>query len=104
MSLLVARLLVLLLLLAAACGGGAGAAGTYVHPEEGTITLSEGGAAAWTQEGNPGPFEFEWSQEGDVITFIVEGAEAGAATLEEGNLVLGPEMISGGEPVTFERQ
>jgi ABC-type glycerol-3-phosphate transport system substrate-binding protein len=90
----------------AACGGGGGnaAAGTYVHPEEGTITLSDGGSGTWEQEGNDEPFEFEWTQEGDTVTFLLDGKDQGKARIEEGNLVVPPDMISGDEDVTFERQ
>ena len=95
--------LTVVVLLAACGGGGGGAAGTYVHEEEGTITLSDGGSATWEQEGQE-PFEFEWSQEGDAVTFLRDGKEEGVARIEEGNLVIPPDMISGDEDVVFERQ
>lgn len=98
--------LMALLLVAGACSGGGddGAEGTYEHPEEGTITLSDGGKGTWVQEGNDEPFEFEWQESGDTITFTSDGKEAGNVKLEDGDLVLPPDMISGDEDVTFTRQ
>ena len=95
-------------LFGAACSdaddGGGGAAGTYTHAEEGTIILEDGGAGTWEQEGNDEPFEFEWREDGDVIVFSSDGEDAGEVTIEDGNLVLPPDLISGDDPVTFERQ
>ncbi len=84
-------------------GGSGGAAGTYVHEEEGTITLSGGGQGTWEQEGNESVYEFDWSQEGDVITFD-DGGDTAEARIEDGDLVLGPDMISGDEDQTFVKQ
>ena len=95
------------LLAGGACSndGGDGAEGTYTHPEEGTITLSEGGDGTWEQEGNDEPFEFTWREDGDAIIFSSDGEEApGEVRLEDGNLVLPPELISGDEDVTFTRR
>lgn len=97
--------LVAMLLVGGACSGGDdGAEGTYEHPEEGTITLSEGGKGTWEQEGDDEPFEFEWQESGETITFSSDGEKAGDVRLEGGDLVLPPDMISGDEDVTFTRQ
>jgi hypothetical protein len=100
------RMLTLLFVavLATGCGGGDGAEGTYVHPVEGTITLAEGGEATWEQEGHDEPFEFEWEQDGETIAFVIDGETAGEVRLEDGDLVLPPDLISGDEDVVFERQ
>ena len=102
-----ATVLVALFLAGGACSDGEdgedGAEGTYVHPEEGRITLSDGGKGTWEQEGNE-VFEFEWDQDGDTITFSSDGEEAGDVRLEDGDLILPPDMISGDEEVTFTRQ
>ena len=104
-SVAVAVALVSLTTLACSSDGSDGAEGTYVHAEEGTITLSEGGEGTWEQEGNDEPFEFEWEADGDTITFSSDGEEApGKVRLEDGDLVLPPELISGDDDVTFERQ
>ncbi len=91
-------------MLATGCGDDDEAPGTYVHPVEGTITLSEDGSATWEQEGNAQPFRFEWEQEGETVTFILDGEPEGDARLEDGDLVIPPDMISGDEDVVFERQ
>lgn len=84
-----------------ACGGDDGAAGTYEHDEEGTITLDEDGTGNWDQGGDP--FEFEWEADGDDLTFDADGDEM-TASIEDGNLVIPDDFISGDEDVTFERQ
>ncbi|MGY1814313.1 hypothetical protein [Blastococcus sp. SYSU D00820] len=97
----VVLVLVAAVLALAGCGDD-GAAGTYVHDVEGTITLAEDGSATWEQEGNSAAFE--WEQEGDTITFLLDGEAEGEARLEDGDLVLAPDLISGDEDVVFERQ
>lgn len=79
--------------------------GTYEHDSEGIITLSEGGVGTWEQEGDDEPFEFEWEEDGDAIVLSTEDGAQGEVMLDdEGNLVLPPDLISGDEDVTFERQ
>ncbi len=91
------------MLVAGACGG-TNPEGAYEHDSEGVITLSDDGQGTWEQEGND-PFEFEWEEDGDAIVLSAEGDKLGVVTLDdEGNLVLPPDMISGDEDVTFERQ
>jgi hypothetical protein len=91
----------LVAVLATGCGGSS-AEGTYVHEVEGTIILSEDGAATWEQSSDPVPFE--WEQDGETLTFIFDGEAVGDARIEDGDLVLPPDMISGDEDVVFERQ
>ncbi len=96
---------VALLMIGSACSGGNdGAEGSYEHPEEGTITLSADGKGMWEQEGNDEPFEFEWEEKGDVIILSSDGEEEGEVRIEDGDLVLPPDMISGDEDVTFKRR
>ncbi len=83
------------------CGGDEGAAGTYEHPEEGTIVLEDDGTGSWTQSGDPA--EFTWAQEGTSITLTTEGGSTAEVDLVDGDLVIPPEFISGDEPVTFNR-
>jgi len=87
--------------LATGCGG-SGAEGTYVHDVEGTITLSDDGSGSWAQEGHSA--DFEWEEDGETVTFLIDGEAQGEARLEDGDLVLPPDMISGDDDVTFERQ
>ena len=86
------------------CSGDEGPEGTYQHPEEGTITLTEGGEGTWEQEGDDEPFAFGWESEGDAVVFSKDDEEAGRATIADGDLVLPPDMISGDDDVTFDRQ
>lgn len=97
-----------LLLVTSACsdddGGGSDAVGTFVHAEEGTIELSDGGSGTWTQEGNDEPWEFNWSEEDGTVTITDDGGDSFDARLEDGDLVIPDEAISGDEDVTFERK
>src|SRR5690606_28565081 len=79
----------------AACGGDEGAAGTYVHEEEGTIVLEGDGTGTWTQSGDP--LEFTWEQDGATIT-LQAGDSAAEVELVDGDLVIPPEFISGDDP------
>ena len=95
--------LALVVLLVGACSK-TSTAGTYVHAEEGTIVVTDGGTGTWTQEGDDEPATFTWTQNGDDITFTIRDKTAGGVKLEGGNLVIPPDMISGDDPVTFTRQ
>lgn len=102
-----ALLLAAAVLLAAAssgCSDADGPEGTYVHDEEGTIVLDDDGSATWEQEGDNEPFEFEWTADGESIDLLIDGEVEGTARIDNGDLVLPPDMISGDEDVTFERQ
>lgn len=87
-----------------ACSGSDSVQGTYVHPEEGTIILADGGDASWEQEGDEKPSTLQWTEDGQDIDFLIDGEVEGTARIEDGDLVLPPDMISGDVDITFERE
>jgi hypothetical protein len=87
-----------------ACGGGGDdAVGTWVHPEEGTIVLSDDGSGTITQSSDP--VEFDWDRNGDTVEFSFGGDEVEAAATVDGDaMTFRPGDFSGDDPVTFTRE
>lgn len=88
-------------MLAASACGTPDVAGTYVHPEEGTVVLNADQTGTITQSSDP--VEFNWEQNGDTIDFIFEEEVRAQATVVDDTLVFRAGDFSGGEPETFIR-
>jgi hypothetical protein len=88
-----------------AAPAGADAAGTWSHPEEGTIVLSTDGMGTITQSGDP--VEFSWVLESDSVEFDLDGdpeTEADAVAVLDGDvLTFRVGDFSGDEPAVFTR-
>jgi len=90
------------------CGGGGDSGGdvegTWVHPEEGTIVLEDGGDGSITQSGDPVPFEWELS--GDTVLFSFEGDDevSAQATIDGDTMTFRVGDFSGDEPAVFTRE
>jgi hypothetical protein len=73
----------------AACGGNGGGstpAGTYSHPDEGEIVLSEDGSGTVDN----GSVPITWTADGDTVTLDAGNGQTVDATLEDDNLVFEP--------------